>query len=226
MMAAPQPLTRPLLVLGGYLDPGFAAGSIKRTFRGLAGGDDRIIGLSFAFNAQFANCRRRVIAAVDKRFPSDDPARTQEVDVIGYSMGGLIGLYAAAECEAEKHKRRLRIARLFTISTPHRGAALAWLPIPIPLQRDMRFGSRFLASLMKAMEDKPYPVIPYTRLRDRVVGEANTAPDGQQPWWTPCPSFEPSHAVAFQDPRILADIARRLRGEQPWTREPAAPVPA
>lgn len=28
-----------------------------------------------------------------------------------------------------------------------------------------------------------------------------------------------------QDPRIMGDIARRLCGEQPWSREPRAPLP-
>ena len=30
---------------------------------------------------------------------------------------------------------------------------------------------------------------------------------------------------AYKDPRILADLAKRLRGETPYTTEPAAPLP-
>ncbi len=64
-----------------------------------------------------------VIDAVDQKFPSSDPEVTTEVDVIGYSMGGLAARYAAMPATAVNlSKRRLQIGRLFTISSPHRGA--------------------------------------------------------------------------------------------------------
>jgi hypothetical protein len=33
------------------------------------------------------------------------------------------------------------------------------------------------------------------------------------------------HLTVQEDPRILADIARRLRGEEPFTHAPPAPLP-
>ncbi|MEX0741277.1 MAG: hypothetical protein WD079_00670, partial [Phycisphaeraceae bacterium] len=94
-----------------------------------------------------------------------------------------------------------------------------------PLQRDMRIGSAFLMELARAAEDKHYAMYPYVRLRDWVVGEQNAAPAGEHPWWVPKAFGEPSHMLAFADARILADIARRLRGEQPFSVTPAEPVP-
>jgi hypothetical protein len=83
--------------------------------------------------------------------------------------------------------------------------------------------SDFLDRLRRAKRD--YELVCYTRLDDVTVGEEFAAPDGTDIWWVPTPSGEWSHMAAFEDPRILGDIARRLRGETPWTRLPAAPLP-
>jgi hypothetical protein len=45
------------------------------------------------------------------------------------------------------------------------------------------------------------------------------------PIWVPNLLLEDSHLTAFSDPRIIGDIARRLRGETPFTSEPAEPLP-
>jgi pimeloyl-ACP methyl ester carboxylesterase len=261
-----KPLPRPLVVLGGLQDPGIAVSVLCDDFRRLSGDDPRVIGVSFFFAGNFDNCRKRVIDAVDEAFPSDDPVWTTEVDVVAVSMGGLVARYAAAApapeearasaapdqtptttgAETEPPKassgapaRRLRIARLFTISSPHRGAALAFLPTLNPLQIDMRAGSKFLrrldacdglaaddASLAQTRPSTGYELIPYVRLNDMIVGESNAAPTGWTPRWVPAEPFQDSHLFAIADPRIVADIARRLRGEPPLTTDPPAPLPA
>ena len=86
-------------MLGGYHDPGFGAFVRREEVRRWAK-DPRIIGVSFPFHRDFDQCRRDVIAAVDRAFPTNDPDATVEVDVIGASMGGLVGRYAAVRSRA------------------------------------------------------------------------------------------------------------------------------
>lgn len=219
--AEPKPLERPLLVLGGWFDPGLVAGRLRRTFRE-AFDTDRVASCAFPFAGSFDTCRDRAIRAVDEAFPNDDPAWTTEVDVVAVSMGGLVARYAAAEHESG---RRLRIRRLFTIATPHRGAAMAGIPTFDRLVIDMRAGSAFLAALDEALPGAGYELVPYARLGDAMVGASNSAPAGASPWWVANRAFEGAHVKAAHDPRILADIMLRLRGETPYTTEPREPLP-
>jgi pimeloyl-ACP methyl ester carboxylesterase len=229
MRAQPKRLERPLVILSGFCDPGIASAHLRGEFRRLTG-DDRVIGVSFLFCGDFDDCRREVIAAVDKAFPNDDPRWTTEVDVLGVSMGGLVGRYAAVPTVREPDGRRLRVARLFTISTPHRGASLALVPSFHPLQIDMRAESFFLRRPADVEGDMrkhspAYQIHPYVRLGDRVVGPANAAPHGQTPRWVPGDALPGAHSMAIMDARIIADVARRLRGEDPLTTDPPQPLP-
>ena len=224
MAADTKRLARPLVLLAGYLDP-HASVMVLRRRLGRLTGDDRILGASFVACTSFDMCRDRVIRAVDKRFPCRDPRWTTEVDVCGVSMGGLVARCAAAVSRRDASARRLRIARLFTISTPHRGAVRAEAAGVTQLQRDMRPGSAFLKRLEDSEREGAYPIYPYVRLHDRVAGAANAAPRGRAAWWVPNRPLQPPHVGAALDARILADIARRLRGEPPFTTEPPAPLP-
>lgn len=221
MEARPKPLARPLVIVGGYLSMGFGPSLMKAQLGSATGENRRIETVSLFFCGDFDDCRREVIAAVDKAFPSADAGCTTEVDVVGISMGGLAARYAATP--AAGGGRRLKIARLFTISSPHRGAVAAGLPLFHTLALQMRSGSDFMAGVARCEPD--YPIIPYVRLGDGWVGESNAAPIGRVAWWLPNRPFEGAHNGASTDPRILADIARRLRGEESFTREPAAPLP-
>jgi hypothetical protein len=136
-------------------------------------------------------------------------------------MGGIVSRHAARPRE---DGRRLRVRRLFTIASPHRGARMATLPTLDRRQIDMRPGSPFLAELDGALEQADYELVTYARLGDAVVGAANSAPHGRDPWWVDCPPLGFAHLGAGHDHRILADIARRLRGEEPLVREPPVPV--
>jgi hypothetical protein len=125
---------------------------------------------------------------------------------------------------AEAGTRRLRIHRLFTIDSPNQGAVrAAQLPLLHPLQADMRPGSAMLNRLNCRVPS--YPVIAYVRLGDKPIGEPNARVPGNPMWWVATLPFSNPHADAVQDPRILADIARRLRGEMPLTAMPPAPLP-
>ncbi len=225
MRLTPRPLSRPVIVLAGFFDPGLASRSLAKQLRKITR-DDRVIPIAFLLNRNFDQCRDRVIDQIQEAFPSDDPDHTVEIDVVAVSMGGLVARYATLPPNnGATHPRRLRIARLFTISTPHRGAKLATLPTFNRLQIDMRNNSAFLQQLNARLPDAQYELIPYTRLDDLIVGATNTAPAGQTPWWVPNRPFEPAHMFAYGDPRIVADIALRLRGDAPLTSHPPAPLP-
>jgi hypothetical protein len=89
----------------------------------------------------------------------------------------------------------------------------------------MRHDSDFLGALAAARGDGAFEAFYYVRLDDAVVGEANAAPPGETAWWVPNRALQHSHVHAYKDPRIVADIARRLRGETPYATEPPAQLP-
>jgi hypothetical protein len=223
MAATPHPLARPLLIIGGFLDPNVSPPLYKLEFHRLTG-DDRIITASVGFCGSFDECRRCAIDAVQQAYPSDDPNWTTEVDVVGASMGGLIARVAAAPSTDPSHPRRLKVARMFTISSPHSGATLAALGFT-SYHKDALPGSAFMQQLAKADADATYELFPYVCLGDELVGQQNAAPPGRMPIWLANPPLIPSHASAMVDPRIRADIARRLRGEEPFSKLPTTPLP-
>lgn len=221
MAANPKPLERPLVVISGFMDPGFAALSLRDRFADMTN-DRRIAFISLFACLSFEECRRKIVEVTDRAFPTDDPLQTREVDVVGYSMGGLAARLAANP--GRSGTRRLRIRRLFTIDSPNRGAArAAELPLLHPLQADMRPGSAMLVRLN--FLPPPFAVFAYVRLGDKPVGERNARVDGNPMWWVSTPWFTNPHADAYHDERILADIGRRLRGEMPLTSMPPAALP-
>jgi hypothetical protein len=224
MRRAPVPLQRPLVVVGGFLDPNLSPPWYAHFFGEMANGQ-KIIPVSVGYCTSFAQCRQKIIDAVDKAVPSSDPNWTTQVDVVGASLGGLAARYAAAPSEDPGHLRRLNIARLFSISSPHSGAKLALAVAPSDYIRQMRPGSPFLQSLAKFDSSARYEIYPYIHLDDDVVGDRFAAPPGRNVYWLPNDVPLPPHVSAMIDPRILADIARRLRGQTPFTIAPAAPLP-
>jgi hypothetical protein len=221
MASKPSSLERPLIVLGGIYDPGLMANHIASQFRDVAANDNMILHCSFFFEGSFDRCARKLIEKVDEAFPSSDPHQTVEVDVVAFSMGGLVARYAASDLSPSTDGRTLRLSRLFTVGSPHRGAKLAWVPTFDQRIIDMRSESDFIAAMNT--EDPAYEIVPYAKLGDEVVGAANAAPPGRAPWWVSRSWFF-AHAGGT-DIRILADIARRLRGQTPFTIDPPAPLP-
>jgi pimeloyl-ACP methyl ester carboxylesterase len=224
MRSDPRPLPRPLVIIGGFWDPNVSPPLFKNWFKGVTS-DGQIITISVGLCGSFEECRRRVIEAVDAACPTADPDFTAEVDVVGASLGGLVARHAAAPSDDPTHPRRLRIARLFTISTPHSGARLAQLVSLTDYHRDMRPNSLFLQRLAAFDAAVTYELYPYVRLSDEIVGARHAAPPGKQPFWLPNPPLKIPHLGAMMDVRILADIARRLRGETPFTHFPPTPLP-
>ncbi|HZK81045.1 MAG TPA: hypothetical protein VFC46_08265, partial [Humisphaera sp.] len=206
--AAPKPLDRPLVVIGGFMDPGIASAVVRTRFEGLTR-DKRIIDVELGTCLSFDDCRAKIIDAVERAFPGHDPSETTPVDVIGLSMGGLAARYSALPTDPA-HRKRLHIARLFTISSPLNGAQLAKAaPDFLPLVGPMRPGSHLLREVNATQSD--YPIFSYVRLGDNPVGVAYAAPPGHVAWWLSSPPLNSAHIGALVDPRILTDIARRRR---------------
>ena len=229
MSEAPLKLQRPVIVLGGYMDFGIGTPRVRATLREI-GGSEEVISIHFAFKGSFDNCRDHLLSQIEAAFPSTDPNWTTEVDVVAGSMGGIVARYAALpvdenEKPSKTPRKQLKIARLFTISSPHLGARMSNLPSFDSLVLDMRKGSPFLARLDAALPTAGYELIPYVRLNDAVVGPENAAPPGRTPWWVANQPLQFSHLNSFRDERFLADISRRLRGEDHYTKEPVAPLP-
>lgn len=225
MEAAPVPLERPVVVAGGYLDPHAGPWWVAKRLSDFTG-DERFLTVSFFFCTSLEECRAKLIAAVDAAYPGADPLWTTEVDVVGISMGGLVARLAAADAlPGGSCQRRLRIRRLFTLASPHEGARMAELPCFLPLHREMRAGSQVYASLPPCDASLGYEVEPYVLLGDSVVGAENAAPRGRAPHWAADRLLHPSHVGAALDPRFQADIARRLRGEEPFASTPGAALP-
>ena len=223
MAADARPLERPVVVLGGYHDIGLGNAAFLANLRKVVP-DDQLVSVVYPLSRSFDDCRRDVIEAVETKFPSADARETVEVDVIGLSMGGIVARHAALEREDGK---RLKINRLFTISSPHRGAVRAELPAMSQLHRDLRSGSAFLRRLESAEGERDYQIVPYVRLGDWIVGAENAAPgEAVAAYWVPNPPLNSAHWGAPLDPRIVGDIARRLRGETPFTSAPPAPLPS
>lgn len=218
MLGSPVGLERPLVVFSGWRALRTPGAILAKRLRMLAGGGE-CMGVSFTLCNRLEEAVDRAVRTVDQRWPSSDPARTVEVDVVGISMGGLV---ARAASEPAPGRKRLRIRRLFTLGTPHRGARIARTIAPDPSVRSMKAGSVFLRGLDAAFPAAPYELVCYARLRDGWVGAGNTAPEGHEPIWKPGPIVMGHHSISA-DRLIITDIARRLRGEEPLARGGSRP---
>jgi len=225
LAAAPASLPRPLLVLAGWRSPPMPDGGVLARIAPLIPGARETLSITYASLWTIDSAARRVIARVHERFPASGTSDTTEVDVIAISMGGLVARLAAGDAFAHQH-RRLRIARLFTLATPHRGARLASFIRPDPAAAAMRPGSEFLRSLDDDFARASFDLTCYAQLRDWWVGARNTAPPGRVPiWCEPRDAFGRwlSHFAINFNPRVLTDAVLRLRGMTPLSRQGGEP---
>jgi pimeloyl-ACP methyl ester carboxylesterase len=218
-----RPLPRPLVIVSGYLDFFASRANLARRNLRTVIDDDRVLVVD-AHPSTYPEMRQALIDAVDKAFPTDDPDYTTEVDVIGQSIGGLVASYAAAPSQDPARPRRLRVARLFAVSTPFRGSSMARRWGFTAFHRSMTPGSPFIGYVDACAARAAYEVVPYVLLGDSVIGVANAAPRGATPFWLSTQALFP-HPESQDDKRIYIDIARRLRGETPFSTPPPAPLP-
>lgn len=222
MRSMPVLPQRPVLVLSGYHAPSMMVTRLARSLHAIIGGPpERFHAIAYPFATDIDAIARRVVRQIDRVWPNPEPHRTTEVDVIGVSMGGLVAR-VCAQLPLENGQKRLRIARLFTLATPHSGALLADRLRIDKAARDMRPGSPFLERLNAGLPTAKYELTCYARLNDRWVGASRAAPPGREPIWVSGLKHL-SHSTITTDPRLLADIALRLRNERPLARRASKP---
>ncbi|MEM1166200.1 MAG: hypothetical protein AAGI30_07900 [Planctomycetota bacterium] len=183
MRADPIPLERPLVVFGGWNAAGWAIGADAARLKRHVSTPELVLSTDYFWQQSFEGSRDHAIGVIESRFPSGDPSATVEVDVVGVSMGGVVARFAALP--RDDGGKRLRIRRLFTLASPHRGARLADAPLFWDKRvAAMRPGSPELSAIDAAWaEGVEYELVCYTLLSDEMVGEWNTAPVGHPVYW-------------------------------------------
>lgn len=217
MRADPAPLARPVVVLGGYRTPWLTGERLAARLASLTSGrreDYLAVAYASAHRVEDAAARakRAIEGWQDARGAGGAGAG---IDVVGISMGGIVGRLLAAG--------GVPVRRLFTLGTPHRGALMAGRIAPDPAARSMRRGSALLASLDGALAGGTLEIVPYARVYDGMVGATNAAPVGMHPLWRRGPRWL-AHLTITRDDAFALDIARRLRGEAPIA-TPGGPAP-
>jgi hypothetical protein len=217
MSQSPSQLKRPVVIVGGIYDPAVGGNLWKHRIRKVT--DGPVIDVVVGFYCTFDECRDKVIEAVDAAFPSDDPQWTSEVDVIGVSLGGLVARYASAPARDGAGGRRLKMARLFSVASPHQGARWAKGGGIYQLQWDMKPASPFMNYLAEMDREATYEHYPYVLRGDWIVGREYAAPPGKETLWLAAQAIHSlgPHQGSWHDKRIVADVARRLRGEEAWS---------
>lgn len=216
MSRTPKALDRPVVVLGGYRSWPFLASRLRDRLIALTSGEATdIVAISYTLRSRFDDAASIAMDRL-RSWRTDVADATTEVDIVGISMGGLVARALLAGNDGP------RSARVFTLATPHRGARLAERIAPDDAARAMVPDSPTLQRLDHAWMSRSYELIPYAVLDDHWVGASRTAPAGVDPLWTSGPPLI-SHLSMSALPGVIADIARRLRGEQPLAKAPSPP---
>ncbi len=215
------PLPRPVIVVGGYLDPGLGPNQTAERLIDLTH-DLRIASVSPGFALDMDGAANKIVEAVDAAFPTDDPTWTTEVDVVAISMAGPAARLAAAPGGSfGDHGRRLRIGRMFSIASPHVGARMAdklgWADL-VFAARQMRTGSGFYRNLARreqlAPPEEQFLIVQYAKENDLSIGPGSELPahllNRGIVIWIDTPRGRSGHQKVYADETIRNDIARRL----------------
>jgi pimeloyl-ACP methyl ester carboxylesterase len=222
MRADPVELDHPVVVIDGWLNYG-GAGVITRELKELTGGEEDLFvkyNYPLIFSTLESNARK-IVKIVEERWPSDDPEWTTEIDVVGFSMGGLIARVAAeAPREGKKPRKRLKVKRLFTISAPHKGTGwwIRWAAIDQMSWAVSLYGGNYRTWLNERLVEADYDLYCYGQGNDWISGNNFEAAGHRE--IKARGQFMFSHTSSYGNYRHLADIAARLRGEDPIVPDP------
>ncbi|MBN8597091.1 MAG: hypothetical protein J0L78_05385 [Planctomycetes bacterium] len=225
LAANPKPLPRPVIVFSGYRVPGLFAGQLASNLARLTtGSTDRFRMFAYPFDGDIEPLVNRLATIIGREFGLEATGdSTTPVDVVGISMGGIVGRLAAARARSRPGGvPRVDVRRLFTIGTPHRGARLALKVHVDRAATDMQPRSSFLTTLDEFAKADDYELVPYATLNDITVGASNCSPPGTNPIWVRGTRLF-AHTTVTMHPGLILDIALRLRGESPISA--ASPIP-
>jgi len=217
LRATPTALTRPVVILGGWHSPGVANISLESRIKPFTSArDEDFTSITYPWSFSLRSAAEHAMGVIRAR-----GLEQREIDVVGISMGGIIARSLACDVLGLGN---LKVRRIFTVATPHRGAMIAKVVVPDTCARDMRPGSRYLCSLNERSATQELHC--YAALRDWWIGARNTAPPGMHPYWV---DVEPgigrlcTHFAINRSQHVMIDIARRLRGEAPIARRATEP---
>ena len=134
-MAKPPP-PNPVLLVHGFKDDARKMEPMARYLRS-QGWDARAMTCSPSWGQQGLDA----LAAQVARFVEENYPAHQKIDLVGFSMGGLVCRYYLQRLGGLE-----RVQRFVSISAPHQGSMVAWL-VSNPGCRQMRPGSEFLRDL-------------------------------------------------------------------------------
>ncbi|HYE61294.1 MAG TPA: hypothetical protein VD997_04800 [Phycisphaerales bacterium] len=217
LRSTPTPLARPVVILGGWHAPGIANISMaSRLGPFTSGKPDDFTSITYPLAFSLHSAAAHAYSVIRSKGLCE-----REIDVVGISMGGILS--RALACDAF-NLGPLKIRRIFTVASPHRGAKIAQVIIPDPCAWDMRPQSKFLCGLNGRAHACELHC--YAALRDWWIGASNTAPPGMLPYWVdvnPGLGRLCSHFAINHDQLVMVDIARRLRAEVPLAKRASQP---
>ncbi len=210
-----------MVILGGWRSPRVSATWTESLLRPFTSGRrEDFLSVAYPWCGSVERAAARALRVIRAKYPGQ-----AEFDLVGVSMGGIVARVLAHGVVRDTGAG-LRVQRVFTLATPHRGAKFAEIVRPDGAARQLCAGSTMLRRLDALLPDAPYELVCYALLRDWLVGATRAAPPGRAPLWLDVEttfSWYLSHYAISHDRRVLADVALRLRGETPIGREGGAP---
>ncbi len=191
-------LARPVILIGGWMDEPSVMEEVRAWLARCAPGD--------AARIRVADTRGPggLSEAADRLV--EEFGTCGDVDVVGYSVGGLVAREAAREGRGD---RRLRVRRLFAIATPHRGTVWGrlWGIAPQREQlRDVRPGSDFLAALEADPSASSMEITSIWFEGDIVCSRESALAEGASRRVYEAPPGPRVHDGCIRDPRLVRDV--------------------
>jgi triacylglycerol lipase len=187
----------PVLLVHGIWKSGAAFGRMARYLRA-RGLTVHTIDLSPNDGAaELPALAAQIAAFVEEKIPAGAP-----LDLVGFSMGGVVSRYYVQRLGGIE-----RVRRLVTISAPHHGTAMAYLARKAGAAQ-MRLGSAFLADLNRDVEmlARIDVTTMWTPLDLMIVPpDSSRLPVGREVLVA-----APLHALMLHDPRALRAVADAL----------------
>jgi len=200
MSSAPRPLTRPVLLLHGFVDLPERFDLLARNLHLCASNSDSMIKIGkMTGTCPIDNLAQRLAGQFRK---------LGEIDVVAHSMGNLATRQACA-------KHGLKVRRLFSLAGPHDGGRFTWpLRYWHPQIKDMAPGSKFLADLNADPASRDFEIHSWRIAGDSVVSRPSAHLVSRTSRELPLRLFIDSHVNIAQDCRIMSEVIGALLSEK------------